>query len=166
MIRHTRYTRIVTVVLWAAILMLVISALLLLPTVHTIQSRAVITNEQMARLEQSGVITKAVDVIDLQKRARVMKEKLAAQLPVPPMEYVERIRAYEDSGIKMTGYKINSADKPILQIYGVAMTRQTLQRFIAALQADPTIQTVDSPVTNFVKSTQSSFMITVTFKAI
>lgn len=166
MIRRVRYMRIATVIVWSAIILLAVSTALFLPTLQTIDSRYIVTTDQMHRLEQSGVITKAVDVMDLQKRTRAIKDKLASSLPASPMQYINHIRTYEGSGIRLIGYGVTNADKPIVEVHGVATTRQNLQQFIATLQADSTIATVDSPVTNFVKSSQSEFTITITFKTV
>jgi hypothetical protein len=162
-IKRIRTMRIITVVLWAIILLLGATALLFLPTLQTINSRYSITTAQMDHLEQSGVIIKSADVVSFERRLVVIKNKLALKTPPAPMAYVERIRTYAQ-GIELTGYTINSADKPIVQVRGVASTRQALQQFVTALQNDTTIAVVDSPIANFVKSNQGSFTLTVTFK--
>jgi len=165
-IERIRYMRIATVTLWVGIILFVVAIALFLPTLQTINSRFLITNEQMVRLEQSGAITKAVDVIELQRRTRVLKDILAANLPVSPMQYIDRIRTHATAGIILNGYDMSTAEKPVVEVRGVASTRQGLQQFVSALQSDATVASVDSPVSNFVKSSQSDFIITVTFKSL
>ena len=162
-LKRIRILRIATVIIWEVILLAVVAAALLLPTLMTVNSRYAIAIGQTERLEQSGAITKPVDVIELQQRTRLLKEKLAAPLVETPIGYIEHIQNKETSGIRLTGFAMSTTD-PVLEVSGVATSRQSLQQFIAVLEADAAIEVVDSPVTNFVKSTQSQFKIVITFK--
>lgn len=162
-IKRIRTMRIMIVIVWGAILLFGVATVLFVPTLQTINSRYSIASTQMDRLEQSGAIIKPADVMSFERRLVVIKNKLALKVAPPPMEYVERIRVHAE-GIELTGYTISSADKPVIQVRGVASTRQALQQFVTALQNDSTIAVVDSPIANFVKSSQGSFTVTVTFK--
>lgn len=158
--------RIATVSVWSVVILIFVAGILFLPTLQTINSRYMIAKEQMERLEQSGAIAKAVDIEALVARTSVLTEKLAVAVPPSPMEYMQYVQKYRSDGIRITGYEMSAADKPIMQIRGVASTRENLQQFVGLLQAEPAVATVDSPVANFVKSSQSEFMITVTFKTL
>lgn len=156
--------RIATVMIWVFTILLIIAAALFLPTLMTINSRYQIALAQVARLEATGVIIKPVDVESLTRRAKVLESKLAAPSAVNPLEYINRIRSTAKGGIILKGFTVADTTVPAVEVVGIASTRQSLQAFITALEADPSIDIVDSPITNFVKSTQSDFTIRVTFK--
>ena len=166
MIRRTRCVRIVVVAIWSTIILILVAGVLFLPTLLTINTRYAIARGQTDRLQQSGVIITAADIALLEKRTKAVKDKLAVPAPLSPMDYTTHIRAHETSGITLIGYDMGNTDKLNMQVRGIAATRQALQQFVAALQEEATIATVDSPVTNFVKSSESEFTITVTFKPI
>ncbi len=163
-IAHLRSMRMITTSLFAAIVLVAVAGMLFLPTLQTINSRYTIALDQMHRLEAKGEVIKPLDITDLQSRIKTLKTKLAAVMPVSPLEYVQHIRNYETRGIHMTGYVMNTTDQPVMQIRGIADTREALQQLITDLQSDQTISSIDSPVSNFVKSTQGEFVITITFK--
>lgn len=163
-VKRIRIMRIVTVVLWMTVILLVIAGVLFLPTLMTINSRYQIALAQVARLEATGVIVKPVDVESLTRRARTLEEKLAVQTPADPFDYVTHIREIAKGGISLVGFTIPDTTALAVEVVGVASTRASLQNFITALEADPMVDVVDSPITNFVKGTESDFTIKVTFK--
>ncbi len=162
-IRTIRYLRIMTVVVWGLIILGVAAGALFLPSLLTVNSRYAIEVAQTRHLEQSGVIVKAADVVDLQQRTKSIKDKLAAPRTKTPLEYIAYIRNHEGTGVRLTGFTVHTTEKPTISVVGVAPTRQSLQGFVDALKSDPLIESVESPVTNFVKSTQSEFTISVIF---
>ncbi len=147
-----------------SIILMIIAAALFLPTLMTINSRYQIALAQVARLEAMGVIVKPVDIQSLNGRARTLEQKLAAPESPNPFIYIDRIRSTTPGGITLHGFSINDTTTLAVEVTGVASTRAQLQSFVASLQTDETVERVDSPLTNFVKGTQSDFTITVIFK--
>ncbi len=165
LIRRIRSMRITIATLWAGSIILAASVALFVPTLQTINSRHAIVSTQIKKLEASGTVTKTADVVSLERRVKAVKEKLAAPLPTDPTVLIDQLRAYQTAGIRLTGYDL-ATDKPVVQLHGTATDRQSLQQFVATLQRDQSIGAVDSPIANFVKSSQSEFTVTVTFKSV
>lgn len=163
LIRRMRWMRIATTCLVGVILLVVIAAVLLLPTFETIQSRKVALGAYTKQLEAKGAIVSAGDISALEARTAVVAERLAGKIPESPLSYINTIKANQIQGIRLTGYEVATPEKRMVQLRGVAATRQVLQQFIAALQQDSHISAVDSPITNFVKSAESEFTMMITF---
>lgn len=163
LIRRMRSMRIVTTCLFGLVVLVLIAIVLLLPTYETIRSRTVALSAYTKELEAKGAIVSSADIATLEARAGVVAEKLAGKVPDSPLVYISTIRANQIQGIRLTGYEIASSEKRMVQLRGVAATRQILQQFIATLQQDPRVSVVDSPITNFVKSAESEFTMTITF---
>jgi hypothetical protein len=163
LIRRIRFMRMCTTIVSAIVVLAVIAGLLLLPTLETIRSRKIALQAYTKQLEEEGMIVSAEDITNLQSRTTALSARLAVPLPESPLSYIGIVKTHQISGIRLVGYEILNPEKRTLQIRGVATTRQILQQFISALQEDARIATVDSPVTNFVKSTESEFTMTITF---
>ena len=163
MIRRIRFVRILTTILVSIVVLMIAAALLLLPTFETIQSRTTALHAYTRELEENGLITTTDDIATLESRTKLLSERLASKVPESPLIYIDIIKSYRIQGVRITGYDIPSPEKRMIQLRGIASTRQTLQQFITALDQDARIATVDSPVTNFVKSTDNEFTLTITF---
>jgi hypothetical protein len=105
----------------------------------------------------------AADIAALEARTKRMREKLTAKVPASPLVFVQIVGEVTVPGVKLVGFDIPNPEKNTVQIRGTASTREALQQFIGALQKDARIATVDSPITNFVKSSESEFTLTLTF---
>lgn len=151
--------------IWIVILLVFVGALLFLPTLITINSRYSIAEQQIKKLEESGNIVKAVDIASLEARTRILLAKLGAPATSSPVEYIAFVRELTPAAtISLKGFTMDSSAKPILGVSGIAKTRQDLQKFVDTIKANDTVALVDSPVSNFVKSTDNEFKITITFK--
>jgi hypothetical protein len=163
LIDRLRILRVVTTTLWAVIFLVGSAMLLLVPLLVTTNSRFAITEEQIRHLEQSGIVISPVDVASIRERTNALLAKLAASLPPSPTEYVAVVRGVQGPDITISGYSMGSSE-PRLEIVGTAATREGLQRFIATLEKHQRVASVESPVSNYVKRTNSSFTITVVFQ--
>ncbi len=163
MIDRVRMLRVASVTIGAIVLLIAAAMLLLVPLLVTINSRFAIAEKQIAVLEQSGIVVNPVDVAALQSRTRSLTEKLAASLPPSPNDYIDLVQSAPSGGIVFLGYVMEKGETPTLQISGTASTREALQRFVAALERNERVATVQSPVSNYVKSTNSPFMVTIAF---
>lgn len=163
-IKRLRALRIGIVTVWAFILFVIVAALLLLPLLITIDSRFIIAQKQISILEKSGAVVNPVDVASIEDQVKVLSNKLAGALPTPPMEYVGLISNSSKVGVTLSGFLMENGTVSKLEVSGIATTREALQRFIALLEKDERVSKVESPVSNFVKNTNSSFRVTITFK--
>jgi hypothetical protein len=135
----------------------------LLPTYETTHSRKVALSAYTKQLEENGDIVAVSDIAALETRVGTLSQRLAVSLPPSPLVYIDIIKQNQTTGIRFTGYECSAPEKRIVQLRGVAANRQALQQFIASLEKDERISVVDSPVTNFVKSAESEFTMTITF---
>lgn len=160
-IDRVRILRIITTLIWSLVILVLVGTILYFPTLITINSRYAIALNQMRLLEKSGTIISPVDVTSLDTRTRTLQAKLAATLSTTPIEYLSIARKLTPGDVNVTGFSVT---KNTLQITGIATTRRALQSYISILQNNSSIQSVDSPVSNFVKSVRIPFTISVTFK--
>lgn len=162
-IRRIRQMRIGTSIFVGITVLAGVAVLLLLPTYETTQSRKVTLGTYTKQLEENGEIVASEDIDVLGSRVSNLAQKLAVALPSSPLIYIDTIKANQIQGIRFTGYEFSSPEKRTVQLRGVAANRQVLQQFIAALGQDSRVSVVDSPITNFVKSAESEFTMTITF---
>lgn len=165
MIERIRILRVVTVTLWAGILLVVAAALLLVPLLITINSRFALGSAQITALEKEGIVLDPIDVASLSSRVDVLLQKLAAPTTPAPMSYIDMIRNAAPRGIILSGFVFSTKENPSVEVSGTASTRQALQAFISTLEKRENVTLVESPVSNYVKSTNSAFTITIIFSA-
>lgn len=163
LVRRIRIMRVVAAYLGSVIVLAVVAVVLLLPTYVSIRSREMALRSHTRALEANGVMVSAADIAALEARTKRMREKLTAKVPASPLVFVQIVGEVTVPGVKLVGFDIPNPEKNTAQIRGTASTREALQQFIGALQKDARIATVDSPITNFVKSSESEFTLTLTF---
>jgi len=164
MIRHIRTMRMINTALAGCTLLALVGLLLLLPTYEMIRTRAQALQLYTRELEANGVVISETDIALLQSRIKLLREKLTVHITYAPLTYVEVVEQHQVDGVRITGYDIENPEKQMMQIRGFATNRQVLQQFITVLQADTRIVVVDSPITNFVKSSEGEFTLMITFK--
>jgi hypothetical protein len=161
-VEKVRLIRMITAVLFGLVIAVVIGGVLLVPTVLTVISRKKIADNQIALLERDGTLIRSEDLGALEGRTVLVNKKLAPLIGTQPTAHIARIDSLAPKGISINRFA--TTDTGALQIYGVASTRDVLQSFIKILSTDPHSSSVDSAVSNFVKATNSPFMVTVSFK--
>lgn len=161
-IERVRGIRIAQTITFGVIVLVVISGVLLVPTLITINSRFAIANTQMSMLQKDGVIASDLDLSTLEKGASLVREKLSAIPAVQPTVYIALVQSLVPKGVTVD--RFGTDDGALLEVFGASDTRETLQGFIHSLQADPRVALVDSPVSNFIKNKNGTFKLTVSFK--
>lgn len=161
-----RALRATAITLWALTALGIVAVILLIPVYVAINTRFALVNQQIASLEQQGMVVDPIDVSSLESRVDVLTKKLATKTTASPIVYIDHIRSVLTTGNTLSGFVFTPGQEPSIEVAGTATTRASLQTFVAALEALPGVSSVESPVTNYVKSTNSSFNLTVTFKAL
>ena len=159
-----RALRLIIVIIFAVTSLGAAGLLLLIPTLMTVDSRYSIANSQVKRLEDAGAIADPARVSSLGARTGVLVQKLASTLAVPPSDHLAVVRERTVSGITLTGFTMTDASSLSATVSGIALNRQSLQNFVTSLANDERVAVVDSPVSNFVKNSNSQFTVVVTFK--
>lgn len=161
-IERVRGIRMAQAISIAFLILILAGGVLLIPTFITINSRFAIATTQIKTLERDGSITTDVDLSTLEKRAKTIKDKLALPAVLEPTEYIDLVKASTPIGITLT--RFTTDDGVLLEVFGVAQSRELLQSFIASLEKNPKVALVDSPVSNFIKNKNGTFKLTVSFK--
>lgn len=161
-IERVRSIRLFQTVIISAITICIIGLILLLPTLLTVRNRFTIASNQIASLERGGALATDLDIASLEARARAANLKLSVPPESSPMTYIETTRSLAPSGISIDRFAL--AENKMLEVSGVAKNREALQAFVDRLQKNETVSKVDSPVSNFIKSANSLFKITIVFK--
>ncbi len=161
-IERVRSIRMAQAVSIALLILIITGGILLIPTFITINSRFTIATNQIKTLERDGSITTAVDLSTLETRASAIKDTLALPRVVEPTEYIDLVKDTTPNGITLT--RFTTDDGLLLEVFGVAETRELLQSFIVSLEKNPKVALVDSPVSNFIKNKNGTFKLTISFK--
>lgn len=164
MIRNIRTLKVVNTTLVVLTVLGIAGAFLLLPAFITINNRYDITQAQVDSLKQQGVIASAIDIQELDRRTADLEAKLAVSTEASPTELIKIIRALAGKDILLTGFSKEKSDALKLSVTGVATTREALQAYIESLKGQQKVESVDSPIANYVKSKDADFTITVSFK--
>lgn len=145
-----------------------IALLLLLPTARALAGRyAAITQELSHGADDGSLIaTSAIDT--LAHRAAPLTAAFVSTSSTTPVLYIDTIAGVahtstSTAAIHIDRYAVTDAGGHSVEVGGTATTRAALQNFIDALRQNASIVRVDSPVNNFVKSTNAPFTITVIF---
>lgn len=165
-IRQIRVLRLATATMWSLVILIVAAGLLLIPQLVVVRSHYSIAVEQIAQLERAGSVVDPVDIAALEARVTALSTKLAAPMPPVPTAYIATVRSVAVSGITLSGFSIDEgAAAPTLEVSGTSASREALRRFVEVLEKTEGVTSVDSPVSNYVKSVSSPFQISVMFTA-
>lgn len=158
--------RVVVVILLALMVLLIISGFLFFPTLLAVNNRYALTQSQLQKLESRDNFFNDVDLTELDRTSQLLEKKLLAPTGNDPIYYMNQIQAVTPLTVSISRYSVGDTASPVLQIYGTSTSRNTLEAFVKTLQGLPSVLSVDSPITNYVKNTNATFTITVTFKRV
>ena len=162
MVERVRFLRLVNTVLTGLVLLLVVTGLLFVPTILTTDTRYTIANKEIAALIKNEKLVNDVDVAELQRRASIVEQKLSQSATSFPLSYMTQIENAAPSGIQYS--KLIFTAPTMIEVFGTSTGREALQSFIGALEALPSVASVDSPLSNLVKTKEGIFKVTVLFK--
>ena len=163
-VKGIRALRAVSVLISALIILVVIGAILFLPSLMTINSRYSLAQNEIKSLENSGVVTSDADIAALQARTQLLVKQFTTQLPTAPTIYIALSQKHVATGITLGGFVMKDAPEPTLQVTGIAANREALQKYIERIKAEESVASVDDPIANYLKSKNSEFTITITFR--
>lgn len=161
-VSRVRTLRLVQSIVVSLTLLVLISGLLLFPTLITTNSRFAIATNQINSLQGESGIRTAFDIKNIEARAKLVQSKLSQEIGMQPSDFIEIVRAVSQKGVTITRFVM--AEPKTLEVSGATESRESLQAFIILLQKDERIQSIDNPVSNFVKNGNSPFKITILFK--
>lgn len=164
-VERIRFLRLLTATISAMIILVLAGGALLIPILVAINGQYTVASKQIVLLEKTGVVASPIDVAALQLRTKVLLDRLANTTEKSPTEYIDIVREQALAGITLSAFvKNEGAQSPTFRIDGVAQNRDTLKQFVTTLGKHEAVASVDSPVSNYVKNTNSVFTLTVVFK--
>jgi hypothetical protein len=137
--------------------------LLLIPTSHAISTHYAVAQQALARYGTEGSLVSDASINSLTHALASVASKLGATLPPTPVDLMLRLEPLIPASVHVAQFAVNDIKIPVITLSGTAATRTALQSFVDALSATKGIAHVVSPVENYVKSTNLSFTISVTF---
>lgn len=161
-IEKIRSIRLIRVVALGFVVILLVAWFLLLPTFITVNSRFSLVTSQIKSLEQQGIIVSDINISGIQQRSQKLQSKLSLPTTTQPTDYISIVKSLLLSGIMID--RFSSEQEGTLDVFGVSRAREDLQNFIKDIENSGSVISVDSPVSNFVKSKNNNFKITVKFK--
>lgn len=156
--------RMAIVVFVACILLEGIAGLLFFPTWLLVTNRYDFFQKQIASITSQQNFFSDADLNILDHTALTLEKKLTGTIGNDPTAYVKIIQSLTPAAVVVNKYSIGDTTNPVLQILGTAKTRNDLEGFVKELQASPSVASVDSPISNYVKNVNADFSIIVTFK--
>ncbi len=162
-IKSIRKLRILTVVFWGMTILMIIALFLLLPTIFTVNSRYSIVDNQIKKLKEGGSIIDASDIENLNNRITNLDQKLNMETILSPSFYINYIKTLTPKGVIITSFDMDNKNLT-LKVEGIYISRVQLQDFLEFLRSSNLIESVDSPLSNFVKNENGSFYLLIKLK--
>lgn len=162
LVERVRFIRLIKTVCVGFIALLLVVVVLLVPTFLTIDHRYKLASDQVTMLVKNEKMVSDVDVAVFQKDVERVEQKLSQRAAVNPLDFIATVRALVPKGVEIE--RLSATGGMILEVYGVASSRETLQAFIDTLQTSPTVAMVDNPLSNLLKTKEGDFKVTITFK--
>jgi len=166
-LRHSYFLRLLTVGVIMAVLLLIIHALLLVPSYLYASTRLAAEQRQLdavANSEQTAQEKQAKASITALSADATYLSRLAA-MPTGSGA-VRALLAVPSPGIRITGFSYTAptsakSDASML-VSGTASTRDSLRAYTDALGALPYVKNVDLPISAYAKDSDIDFSLTVT----
>jgi len=153
--------RVALVFLGLLIAVMILGAVLTLPTfLATFSQRSSMTRE-LARVQNELSVEKGVEIGAEVKAIKARLSVLSAKASRKPVIIVlEELLAQPRPGLSITGISMRrEGDKGIIAVQGTADTREHLVAFSKGLQGEPAFSKVDLPVSSLAKGKDISFTI-------
>lgn len=142
-----------------------IALLLLLPTARALAGRYSAITQELSHGADDGSLIAPTAIDALAHRAAPLTTAFVATTATTPVTAIDTIAsvAAATPSVHISRYTGTDPTGHSIEIGGTTTTRATLQNFIDVLRHTKGVTRVDSPVDNFVKNTNPTFTITVTF---
>ncbi|HEY0010985.1 MAG TPA: hypothetical protein VGB97_03715 [Candidatus Paceibacterota bacterium] len=165
--RKRYFLRLATVFLVALTVLIVLHALLLVPTYLFARGEAVRGRAEVAALNAAAETTEEQELASRTALLRNSVAAVVARQAVPEVTAALRaVLAVPRSGIALTGFNytapLNANTQGRLGVSGVASSRDALRAYAAALGALPFVSAADLPISAYAKESDIEFTITLT----
>jgi type II secretory pathway component PulM len=148
---------------WLVFLVLAAAAVLLVVFYFTLVSRRASTETAYEFYSNQAEV---LEFRQLQAELRVAEARLAliseaAAYAVPATNSLARLLEHRGGDLSFSALAYNQVPpaEGFWQVSGEARTRQALLDFLTRVKADPTFESVESPVTNLIRETDAPFRL-------
>lgn len=158
--------RVVVVALLFLIIALLLGLILLMPSFVLISGREKLATEKLATVltTQEKLLAGNPDE-NARETKEIMRLLSTRSKQSSVSELFDRVSAHRFSGVRITSLtaSINENNMPAIGVSGVASTRQALSAFVKTLEVDKAFTGVSVPVSNFAKSTNLEFTLSLIY---
>jgi hypothetical protein len=160
---HTRILRIWIVIIIGTISLISISLILFFPTFLVINGKYNEAKEDEKKIQASYSITPE-SVEALSKKISDTVVLFSGPGAPSTLNYLAILEEKKVPGVSVSRVQSDSRDKKTIVIGGIASTRAKLQQYELSFRNDVRVEKVESPVSNYVKTQNTVFVFTITFK--
>lgn len=124
-------------------------------------------NNQLTATKQADVSKEADPIVFIKDLNRLATALADSNMGVNYTDIVNKIISLKNKDIKISSISINSdptTNSKKIMVNGVANTRDSLTSYEKELKIDGFFESVDFPVSNFIKSSNSDFSATLVYK--
>ena len=159
LVRFEYFARFATALFFALAILGFFAALFLIPYISFIKSQANTSASRLAFLENSSQTKDSQTFRAALNTLRGEANRLLPAKSVMPYELIAKLNSLVTPGIALSSvtYGLNSDGSAALSVSGLAATRESLQAFVASLQAAPGFSGVNVPVSAFAQDKNISF---------
>ncbi|MEN9614369.1 MAG: hypothetical protein RLZZ347_676 [Candidatus Parcubacteria bacterium] len=158
--------RLVATALALFVVATILGMVLLSPSLVLIQNREKLVTTKLDTILASQKKLLAANPDEIAKGTKEMIRLLTTRSQVTSVSaLLDRIVSHQIEGVRLTAldYSLAGAGATVV-VSGVASTRQVLSAFVKRLEADGALGTVSIPVSNFTKSTNLEFSLSIQVK--
>lgn len=102
----------------------------------------------------------AADLAGLDEQVRLLSGVPLAESPF--VSLLERVLGHRNQGIRITNIRyVAEAEGEVIDLAGVALSRQSLLAFIEAFKNDEAFASIDSPISNLIKDRDVPFTLSI-----
>lgn len=162
-LEKTYYVRLGVVVLATFTVLTVVHSILLLPSYILLSSRVAAQTVEKTLLQKRLVGSSDTEITQkiaaIEKNISLLREP---QLSLSMVDITTMLLRVPHRGVSITSISYMPKDSPPVKVRGVAATREDLQGYVSALEAQKGIEKVTFPISNLAKEQQLPFVLSIT----
>jgi hypothetical protein len=160
---HTRILRIWIAIIIGTISLISVSLILFFPTFLVINGKYNEAKEEEKKIQTSFSVT-SESVEELSKKISSIVGMFSGPVAPSTLDYIAILEEKKVPGVSVSRIQSDSRDKRTITIGGIAASRAKLQQYELSFRNDLRVEKVESPVSNYVKTQNTVFVFTITFK--
>lgn len=162
--RKVYHERLAQFVLELILVLVILSLVMLMPTVLTLKSRQETVAHSVGVAEARPVSKEAIDIgKQITSTNSLLKLINVTSTTTPYSKIVDAVLADKTAAITLTHFDWKSSGASV-NLAGIAPSRSALLEFVRSLESDPLFPKVDSPISNLIENSNINFTLNLTVK--